>query len=235
MAAVPPSAGNDPEDMPEETNGSLVAPYSTPVLESCGAGRTRQRCNATKSPHQQRTCWIVAGAPVRGSCVASAGKVGVLPTSVTFSTAPVCPDIMYDAVAATTVAPLYRCVGPHAAVGGAVQAMHDEHTSDTGVPVYAGTIPPPDGEVVFRTTCTPLLSVGNPVRLSTPPVTKPQGRPVAEENKTPLFTLLDMLLKFQSTVTPAFSSPVTDWLLATAALMPLASDAGVMPANVEIE
>ena len=154
-----------------------------------------------------------------------------------------------DNVAVTAVAPLYRCVGPHATVGGAVQVMHDEHTSVTGVPMYAGTddgeegiiIPPsggapPDDDVTFNRTCAPLLSAGKPVRLSTPPVTKPQGSPVAEENKAPLFTeASDMLIKPQSTVTPAFSRPVTDWLVASATATPLAMDAGVMPANVEIK
>ena len=151
-----------------------------------------------------------------------------------------------DSVAATTVVPLKRCVGPHAAVGGAVQAMHDEHTNKTGVPMYAGTdedegIPPIDKEpidddaVTFSSTCAPLLSAGNPVRLSTPPVRKPHRRPVAEENKAPVFKGGKLkLFRFQSAVTPVFSSPVTDWLPAIAALMPLASEAGVMPANVAI-
>ena len=38
--------------------------------------------------HDKHTCLIVAGARVVGSIVNSAGQVGVLPTSVTFSTAP---------------------------------------------------------------------------------------------------------------------------------------------------
>ena len=220
----------------------------------------RQRCNAIKTPRDQRTCWTVDAAPVHGSCVASPGKVGVLPTSVMFSTAPdsiviepICPPNMppidwYGAnVAVTAVAPLYRCVGPHAAMGGAVHVMHDEHTSVTGVPMYAGIevdegiiIPPisgapPADEVTFSNTCAPVLSAGKPVRLSTPPFTKPQGKPVAVENRAPLFTVgPDVLIKPQSTVTPAFSRPVTDWLAASATATPLAIDAGVMPANVEI-
>ena len=113
--------------------------------------------------------------------------------------------------------------------------MHDEHTSVAGVPKYAGTgaDPPPiiiDDEVAFRSTCAPLPSAGKPVRLSTPPAKKPQRSPVAEENKAPEFIEgPPMLNNFQSTVTPAFSSPVTDWEEASAALIPLASDAGVMP------
>ena len=109
--------------------------------------------------------------------------------------------------------PLYRCVGPHAAVGGAVQEIHEEHTSDTGVPRYAGTggIPPIDDVVEFRTTCKPLPSTGKPVRLSTPPVRKPQRRPVAAENKAPVLVADPPEPgRFQSTFTPAFSSPDTD-------------------------
>ena len=121
---------------------------------------------------------------------------------------------MYEDVAATTVAPLYRCVGPHAAVGGAVHVMHDEHTSVTGVPRYAGTCGiPPIGDVVeFRTTCKPLPSTGKPVRLSTLPVRTPQRRPVAEENKAPVLAddPPEPPGRFQSTFTPACSSPVTD-------------------------
>ena len=169
--------------------------------------------------------------------------MGVLPTSVMFSTAPdstIGPDIpyvVYEDVAATTVAPLYRCVGPHAAVGGAVHVMQDEHTSVTGVPRYDGTgvIPPiDDDDVEFRTTCKPLPSTGKPVRLSTLPVMIPQRRPVADENKAPVLDAGPPEPgRFQSTFTPAFSSPVTDWLPASAALMPFASEAGVMPVNCE--
>ena len=142
----------------------------------------------------------------------------LLPTSVTFSTVPesidippIMPPIMpplegYDALDATTAEPLYRCVGPHATLGGAVQNTHDEHTSDTGVPTYAGTadkegipIPPnaggpADDDVTFRSTCAPLLSAGKPVRLSTPPVRKPHRSPVAFENKAPLFNEVRVML-----------------------------------------
>ena len=141
---------------------------------------------------------------------------------------------MYDADAATTDAPLYWCVGEHATVGGAVHVMHDEHISVTGVPRYAGTgvIPPVDGEEEFSATCAPLLSAGKPVRLSVPPVKIPQRRPVAVENKAPVLEVDPPEPgRFQSTVTPAFSNPVTVWAPASAALMPLASDAGVIPAN----
>jgi hypothetical protein len=143
----------------------------------------------------------------------------------------------YDIVAATTVAPLYRCVGAHATVGGAVQEMHDEHTSDTGVPKYAGAGGEPpiisDDDEEFRTTCAPLLSTGKPVRLRTPPVRTPQRRPVAEENTAPVLEDIPPSI-FHSAVTPAFSSPVTDWEAASAALMPLASEAGVMPVYCEM-